>query len=63
MHFKVKDAREQKKMSQEELSKKAGVSRAIISGLESGRTVTTTTDTIEKIAKALDMPVSAIFLD
>ncbi|MBE5846206.1 MAG: helix-turn-helix transcriptional regulator [Lachnospiraceae bacterium] len=50
-------------MSQEELSVKSGVSRAIISGLESGRVETTTTATLQKIADALGKKVSEIFLD
>lgn len=63
MKFKVRECREEKGLSQEELSKKAGVSRAIISGLETGKTVVTTTDTLSKIAVALEKPVSEIFLD
>ena len=61
MAFKIKEERERIGMTQEELSKRSGVSRAIISGLETGRTVTTTTDSLEKIAKALDTTVSKIF--
>jgi len=49
-------------MSQQELAAKAGVSRATISGLESGLITITTTDTLIKIAKALDKKVSDIFL-
>lgn len=62
MQYRIKEIREEKKMSQDELSKASGVSRAIISGLESGRTKVTTTGTVEKIAEALKVPVSAIFL-
>lgn len=50
-------------MSQVELSEKANVSRAIISGLESGATTVTTTETLSRIAKALEKKVSDIFLD
>jgi transcriptional regulator with XRE-family HTH domain len=63
MIYKVKECREEMGISQEELSKRANVSRAIISGIESGRTTTTTTDTLCKIAKALGKSVSDIFLD
>ena len=45
MAYKIKDARAELKMSQEELAKKAGVSRQTISGLESGACTVTTTDT------------------
>ena len=41
MGYKIKEAREQLQMSQEKLAQKSGVSRTIISGLESG-TITTT---------------------
>lgn len=50
-------------MSQVELSKASGVSRTIISGLESGAIKTTTTDTVFKIASALDKKVTDIFFD
>ena len=50
-------------MSQTELAEKANVSRAIISGLESGNTVVTTTETLSKLAAALEKKVSDIFFD
>lgn len=61
MGYKVKEIREEKKLTQEELSEKSGVSRTIISAMESGKDVTTTTKTLLKIAKALDTTVDAIF--
>lgn len=60
--YRIKEARKRKKMTQEELSKKSGVSRAIISGLESGRTTVTTTETLLRIAEALGEKVSDIFV-
>lgn len=63
MAYKIKDVREQKQMTQEVLSKKSDVSRTIISKLESGEEVVTTTETLRKIAGALDVNVSDIFLD
>ena len=60
--YKIKDARAELKMSQEELAKKAGVSRQTISGLESGACTVTNTDTLIKIAHALGKNVSDIFL-
>jgi transcriptional regulator with XRE-family HTH domain len=62
MKFAIKEAREERKMSQEELSEKSGVSRAIISGLESGSIQNTTTKTLYRLALALDMPVGQFFL-
>ena len=50
-------------MSQVELSRKANVSRTIISGLESGTITVTTTDTLLKIARALNKNVSDIFFE
>ena len=61
MQYKIKMMREKKKMTQEALSEKAGVSRAIISRLESGAEVVTTTETLLKIANALGCRVSEIF--
>ena len=61
MQYKIKMMREKKKMTQEALSEKAGVSRAIISRLESGEEVVTTTETLLKIADALECKVSEIF--
>lgn len=61
MGYRIKELREEKKMSQEDLSKKSGVSRTIISGLESGTVKETSTKTLRKIAVALDKKVSDIF--
>lgn len=63
MGYRIKELREEKKMSQEDLSKKSGVSRTIISGLESGTIKETSTKTLRKIAVALDKRVSDIFFD
>lgn len=62
MEFKVKERREKEGMTQEELSKRSGVSRTIISGLESGTIKTTTTKTLLSIAEALNCKVSDVFL-
>lgn len=50
-------------MSQCELAEKSGVSRTIISGLECGSITTTTTDTLLKIARALNKKVADIFFE
>jgi len=63
MKYKIKEFREEQKMSQSQLSHKANVSRTIISRLESGLIIVTTTDTLSKIAQALGKKVSDIFLD
>ena len=63
MGYKIREARKHAGMTQEALSKKAKVSRTILSGLESGRISVTTTDTLQKIAWAMGMEVSDIFFD
>lgn len=63
MQYRIKEKRKELKMTQSELSEKAKVSRGIISGLENGTIRVTTTDTLVKIANALESKVSDIFLD
>lgn len=60
--FKIREFREAQNMSQADLSKKSGISRAIISGLECGTITVTTTKTLSAIADALGKKVSDIFL-
>lgn len=61
MGYKIKERREKLKMSQVELSQKSKVSRTIISGLENGTIKVTTTETLLKIAEALNAKISDIF--
>ena len=61
MGYKIKEVREAKKMSQEELAERSGVSRGTISALENGSTRTTTTKTLLKLASALGVTVDRIF--
>lgn len=61
MKNKLREFREAVGMTQDQLAEKAEVSRATISGLESGRVEVTTTGTLIKLAEALGEPVSAIF--
>lgn len=62
MSFNIKAIRDKKGMTQEKLSEISGVSRTIIAGLESGARTNTSTDTISKLAKALEVEISDIFL-
>ena len=62
MPFKIREARKERGFTQEELAKRANVSRATIIGLENGSITVTTTETLMKIARALDRKVSDIFL-
>lgn len=63
MRYKIKEEREAVGISQEELARASGVSRTIISGLESGRLTTTTTETLQKIAMALNKRIADIFFE
>lgn len=57
---KLKKIRLERKLTQEELSKKSGISRITISMLENGRQKTTTNTTIIALANALDVPAGAL---
>lgn len=61
MGYKIKEVRENRNMTQEELSEKSGVSRGTISALENGVERITTTKTLARLAKALGVPVESIF--
>ena len=62
MAFLIKQRREQVHLTQDELAQKAGISRQTISNLENGSEQTrTTTETLIKLAAALDCTVSDIF--
>ena len=61
MGYRIKEIREQKKMSQSELAEKSGVSRGVIWALESNSNAVTTTKTLIQIAKALGTTVDDIF--
>jgi transcriptional regulator with XRE-family HTH domain len=63
MGFKIREIRENQKMSQEELAKKSGVSRGTIWALETGRSKMTTTKTLVKLAKALNTSIDQIFFE
>lgn len=61
MSYKVKEFREKVGLSQDELAKKSGVSRATISALENGTVRSTSTKTLNKLAQALGTTVDKIF--
>ena len=60
--YKIKEYREEKGWSQEQLAKEANISRSIISQLETGERLTTTSKTLLKLANALGHSVEEIFL-
>ena len=61
MGYKIKEARQEKRMSQEELALKSGVSRATISALENGSERYVMMGTLVKLANALDTTIDKIF--
>ena len=62
MANRIKEIRKSKGISQEELSKRSGVSRVMISMLETDQERTTTTTTLLKLARALGVTADEIFL-
>lgn len=61
MGFKIKERREELKMTQEELAQKSGVSRQTISSIENGKYENALVGTLAAIANALDTTVDKIF--
>lgn len=61
MGYKIKEIRESKNMTQDELARYSGISRGTIVALESGKEKITTTKTLVKIADALNVTVDDIF--
>lgn len=61
MKFAVKEVREKKGITQEQLAEKASVSRGTISKLETNVTDVCSTQTLTRLADALEVPVSSLF--
>lgn len=61
MGYKLKEVREEQKMTQEELEKKSGVSRQTISAIENGRCGQVMSGTLVALAKALGTTIDKIF--
>lgn len=61
VNYKIKELREKMKISQEELAAKSGISRALISGLETGTIQETSTATLKKLANFFNVKVSELF--
>lgn len=60
---KIKELRKSKNYSARELSERSGVARSLISQLETGKRQSTSMDTVFRLAKALDVPISSIFTE
>lgn len=61
MKNKLKEIREKKRLSQEQLAEMSGVSRTTISDLENDKKQVITNITLEKIANALGKKITSIF--
>jgi transcriptional regulator with XRE-family HTH domain len=59
---KLKSLREQKNLSQGDVEKRTGLLRCYISRVENGHTVPSV-DTLEKMARALEIPMYRLFTD
>lgn len=61
MGNRLKEIREEKRMTQEELSSKSGVSRQTIISLETNQNYNVTIGTLTKLADALEITVDQFF--
>ena len=55
--YKIRERREAQALTQERLSELSGVSRSLINQLETGKIASTTTDTLRKLANALNCEI------
>lgn len=62
MGYKLKEVREEKRMTQEELAAKSGVSRQTIVAIETDPNYNTTFNTLVKLSDALETPIDNLFL-
>jgi transcriptional regulator with XRE-family HTH domain len=58
----LRDLREQKKLSQGDIEKRTGLLRCYISRVENGHTVPAI-ETLEKLARAMEVPLYQLFYD
>lgn len=63
MAYNIAERRKALRMSQEELSRKSGISRQTISAIESGKSVDVLVGTLASIATALGTTVDQIILE
>lgn len=62
MENRLKELREKKNLTQEELAEKANISRGTISAIENKTSIIVKTSTLKALSKALETPVEEIFL-
>lgn len=63
MSYRIKEIREQKKMTQEELETKSGISRQTISALENDKLQDAKVGTLMAIANALGTTIDNLFFE
>ena len=63
MGYKLKEIREKKGITQEELERKSGVSRQTISAIENDKAGDIKIGTLKALANALDVTVDSIFFE
>ena len=63
MGYKLKEVREKKGITQEELERKSGVSRQTISAIENDKAGDIKIGTLKALANALDVTVDSIFFE
>lgn len=63
MGYKIREYREKKGLTQDELASRSGVGRVTISLIETGVTRNVSSQTLLKLAKALDVKVDELFFD
>lgn len=57
----IKDIREKAGLTQEALAEKAKVNRSLLNQLENGKLTNTSTNTLRKLADALDCKITDLF--
>lgn len=62
MAYRIKELREKKKLTQEQLAQKSGVSRMTIIALENNEEHEALVGTLKSLANALEVPVSKLFV-
>ena len=61
MGYKIRELREEKRMTQEELAEKSNVSRMTITAIETNKATDVKISTLLKLATALDTTVQDLF--
>lgn len=61
--LRIKEVREEHGMTQEQLADKANVNRSLLSQLETGVLQNTSTNTLQKLACALDCKITDFFCE